>query len=228
MQALIVHEGRQVGYGQRDFAFTTHEVEHSDSGVQLGAGRLLSLEDQQNLLQILLGALSKENGFLSNEVLSHSPAQIAWYVPGRRRPMWFRDGARTQRFNVPWPTLVFRVREGRLALVALSRAKRPKAQDPVFHAPLMNVFVNTELCVGSATAPQGWSLAQRGGYEKLVFDTAFAHVNHEHTLRILGGVSVATAEHLRFWRQLAREARPRFPTRALVPLPQCLGVWLER
>jgi PRTRC genetic system protein B len=226
VQALIVHESHRAQDSRRDFAFTTHAIQHTERGVQIGAGRLLSLEDQQALLNILLGSLSGESGYLPPEVLCHSPAQLAWYVPGRMRPMWFRDGTHTRRFKVPWPTLVFRVREGRLALAALSAARRPKAQDRIFHAPLMNVFEDTHLCVGNTKLPKGWTLADRLGYEKTVFDTAFTHVNHEHTLKRPKQAPVTTAEHLRFWRELAREGARGFPARALTPLTERLGPWL--
>jgi PRTRC genetic system protein B len=227
VQALIVHESRLFDHAQPDFAFTTHAIEQSDSGVRLGAGRLLALEDQQALLNILLGALSAESAFLPPEILSHSPAQLAWYVPGTVRPMWFRDARQTRRLPVPWPTLVFRVREERLSLAALGRSRRPNAEDPLFHAPLMNVFDNTELCAGNAKLPRGWSLAHRSAYERAVFDTAFTHVNHRRTLRAAKGGPITTAEHLRFWRELSGGPRRRFPSAALVTLNQSLGKWLS-
>jgi PRTRC genetic system protein B len=228
VQALIVHESRLFEDARPDFAFTTHAIEHGDSGVRLGAGRLLAREDQQALLNILLGALSAESAFLPSEILSHSPAQLAWYVPGRVRPMWFRESGHTRRLQVPWPTLIFRVREGRLSLAALCRSRRPSAEDPLFHAPIMNVYANTELCAGNAKLPRGWSLAHRPAYEKAVFDTAFTHVNHDRTLRAAKDGSITTAEHLRFWRELSRGSRRAFPSAALVPLNQSLGMWLSR
>jgi PRTRC genetic system protein B len=226
--ALIAHEGRACDGDPLDYALTSHEIEHTPSGVNLGPGRLLSTQDQQALLSILMDTVSAESVFLPSDVLSHSSAQVAWYVPGRVRRMWFRSGTHTKRVNVPWPTLAFCARRDALRLVALGRTRRPCAHDPVFHAPLMNVFDHTGLCTGSARLPRGTGLEDRPGYEAAVYDTAFSHINHSHTLRRPAGEEVTDAEHLQFWTQLAARHARRFPSSALVPLRDTLAHWLTR
>lgn len=227
VQALIVFEDEAQVHGGARYAFTTHDLAHTPTGVQIGAGRLLGLEDQQALLDILLGSLAAEAGYLPPEVIAHSGSQLAWVVPGRVRPMWFRLGADTRRLEVPWPHLLLRAERHGFALAALKRPGRPAADTPLYHAPLMNVHAHTALCSGNAPLPQGWSLAHRAAYEAVLFDTSFSHVNHDHTLRLAGAREVSTAQHFRFWRDLARRRAMRFPTRALVPLEHTVADWLQ-
>jgi PRTRC genetic system protein B len=227
VQALIVYETRSPSHGRRDYAFSTHPINHTVRGIELGAGRMLSVEEQQRLISALLGAHVGKRGFLPQEVLCHSPDQLAWYVPGRVRPLWFRDGTGPQHWNVPWPTLVFRVRNGRLSLAALGSRRRPGENARVFHAPLMNIHASCEMCTGNVSMPKGWSLSHRAGYERAVFDTIFTHVNHEHTLRSTSDGPVGTADHLRFWRELAHRDSRRFPIGVLVPLESNLSQWLH-
>jgi PRTRC genetic system protein B len=229
VQALLVYEDQTRTYEGTRYALTTHEITHPEGGgVEIGAGRLLGLQDQQALLDILVGSLSAESTYLPPEVVSCGGAQLAWLVPGRVRPMWFRLGKRTLRLDVPWPTLLFRVDRGSLELAALKRAIRPTADTPLYHAPLMNVYSHTALCPGNASLPQGCSLAHRAQYEAAVFDTSFTHVNHDHTLGLHGCKAVSTARHCHFWRQLHVRRSSRFPTTALVPLRRTVAQWLQQ
>lgn len=224
--ALIVHEGRETEHNLIDYALTSHEITETPTGIDLGPGRLLGTLDHQRLLDVLLHTQGDANAFLPPEVLSHGSAQLAWYVPGRPRRMWFRGAQRSKCLTVPWPTLAFRARQGRLSIAALAQTRRPQASDPLFHAPLMNIFSDTGLCPGTANLPPGHGLADRTQFEAAVFDTAFSHVNHTHTLCSSPGGAVETTEHLRFWENLARKHAKRFPVRALVPLKQTLSQWL--
>lgn len=227
VQALLVFEDASMPYGSTRHALTTHAIEQTPSGVELGAGRLLGLSDQQALLDILLGALAAEGGYLPAEVLAHSGAQLAWLVPGRVRPMWFRVAREARVLQVPWPHLLLRAQRNGFALAALKRAVRPSADTPLYHAPLMNVHAHTGLCTGNAPLPQGWSLSHRPQYEAVVFETAFSHVNHDHTLLLAGSRIVSTAQHYRFWQALDKQHATRFPTRALAPLKRTVAQWLK-
>ena len=224
--ALVVHEGRESEPELLDYALTSHEIAHTPTGIELGPGRLLGPLDHQRLLDVLLHTQAGDNEFLPPEVLSHSSAQLAWYVPGRPRRMWFRGAKRSKGLTVPWPTLAFRARQGKLSIAALAHARRPGASDPLFHAPLMNIFDDTGLCPGTATLPHGHSLADRAQFEAAVFETAFSHVNHTRTLRRSHDAEIENVDHVRFWEQLARQRTQRFPVRALVPLKQTLSQWL--
>ena len=105
--ALIVHEGHLADRGETQYALTSHPVEEAPSGVVLGPGQCLAHADHQALLRVLLNTTTHDNEYLPADVLSHSGAQLAWYIPGCVRRMWFRSGHHTEHWDVPWPTLVF-------------------------------------------------------------------------------------------------------------------------
>jgi PRTRC genetic system protein B len=226
VQAVIVHEAREGTEGNAEYVLTTHTVENTDKGVTLGAGRFVSAADMAALTEVLISAQPAQHAYLPQEIVSCSATQLAWYTEARIRPMWFRAGNDRRKVTVPWPTLLFRARPGELAVAALARSGRPKPDQPLFHAPLMNIHQDTGLCPGSARLPPACSLEHRDGYEFCIFGTAFTHVNHERTLKLAGENSVNSAEHLRFWRQLERRRIKRFPTSALVPLKRRVAQWL--
>ena len=224
--AFIVHAGQTDAHEPSTYAFMTHEIEHTPEGIVLGPGRLLSERDQQDLIGVLLNTHAYDNEFLPVDVLSRSSARLSWYVPGQRRRMWFRDGSRTESYEVPWPNLIFCASRDHLRLVAVTGRDRPTVDQPLFHAPLMNVHATTALCAGTAALPEGTGLADRPGYEHACFETAFSHVNHAQTLRLNKRGPVSSEAHVQFWRALARQGAPQFPEDALVPLGQTLSQWL--
>lgn len=223
--ALLVFEDS--GNASR-FAFTWHQVRQSAEGVSVGPGRLMTSHDQEELLAILKNACSTTTSFLPAEILSRSAHQVAWYVPAKRRRMWVRIGTQTRPYLVPWPTLLFCVRDGRLRLAAMSTNKRPLPTTPLFHAPLMNVYADTTLCNGTAALPSGDAFENRGEFERIVFETNFTHVNHGDTLRIRGAREVSTGAHSKFWRGLHDKRTERFPITALSPLRTTVAEWLDR
>lgn len=223
--ALLVFEDS--GNSSR-FAFTWHQVRQSAQGVSVGPGRLMTSQDQEELLAILKNACDTRASFLPAEILSLSAHQLAWYVPGRRRHMWVRIGSQSRAYLVPWPTLLFCVRDGRLRLAAMSTNKRPLRATALFHAPLMNVYADTTLCNGTAALPSGDTFEDREEFERIVFETNFTHVDHGSTLRIAGAKEVTTGMHLKFWRGLHDKRTERFPSKALAPLHTTVGEWLDR
>jgi PRTRC genetic system protein B len=226
VQALIVH---QMHDGNRvpDFVLTTHEVENSTAGSTLGAGRFVTEADIAALVDVLIGMYPGRRTFLPEDVVSASPTQLAWYRSEEIRAMWFRANDARRKLIVPWPTLLFRARPGELSIVALSHSRRPTADQPLYHAPLMNIHADTRLCAGTATIPPACGLEHKPAYEFCVYGTAFSHVNHDHTLKSQGKASVGDSEHFKFWRQLERRQARRFPRAALVPLKQSVGEWLD-
>ena len=224
--ALIVHAGHAEVQADTAYAFTTHDIQHSSSGIVLGPGRLFGSKDQQHLLSILLDCTAESNAYLPADIVSRAVGRIAWYVAGRVRPMWFRHSERTECLTVAWPSLVFSLTPNGLRLAAYDGQGRPSAEQPLFHAPLMNVHSDTFLCSGTAKIPQGGRLHDRPECERVCFETAFSHCNHEHTLRLKDQREIDDATHIRFWRGLAKGRAEAFPSDALHPLSDGLSRWL--
>ena len=226
--ALIVHAGQTDIQVETAYAFTTHDIQQTASGVVLGPGRLFGHKDQQELLAILLDCTARDNEFLPADVLSRGVGRLSWYVPGRVRSMWFRNGTHTWCLNVPWPSLVFCLTPNGLRLAAYEGQGRPYAQQKIYHAPLMNIHRDTFLCSGTAKIPKAGGLNDRSECERVCFETAFSHCNHPHTLRLKDHDEVDNAKHIKFWKVLAKCQAEVFPTDALNPLPDDLSGWLSQ
>lgn len=225
VQALLLHETRaSEGFPQSHW-LTTHPVEQQEHGPLIGPGTLLSEEDKRALIEALLGTLSPEEfKLLPPHVLAIGAAKIAWYVPGRCRPMHFNMNRRRFSVRVPWPTLIFRVVDGQVWLAALASAERPSGNTPLYHAPVLNVNSATHVCTGTAILPPGSGLDDCAAYERAIYETNFSHVNHRHTLA--GAADVSDDDHVRFWRRLAKTKAAIFPAESLVPLDTTVGAWL--
>jgi len=233
VHALVFHHaGADPGrysYNDGTAYITSHPVIESATGPVLGAGALLSVADQEQMLGVFAANTARAIQILPENVLYASARRLVWYVPGRVRVMLFRTGDHLKRLNVPWPTLVLSVTDRRLSVAALASPTRPHGNSPIYHAPLGNVHREGGLCTGSADLPEGVAVSDMAGWEAVVFDTAFSHVNQGHTLKL--GTStqeVDDAAHLRFWKALAKSKAKRFPTRALVRRGARLGRWLQQ
>ena len=224
---LILHE-TDFGVGSpNEYAFSKHEVDTIDNCVSLGPGRFMSAGDLAQLVEVLIRSRPGQFAYLPPDILGISATQLAWYTPPSIRPMWFRSGDHRRKLIVPWPALLWRARPGQLSVAALDDPNRPKPDQALFHAPLMNISERGVLCPGSAVLPPSCDLEHRLAYEQCVFDTAFTHVSHEKTLKLSGAKAVDSTGHLKFWRALERRGARRFPGKALVPLNQRVTMWLS-
>jgi len=149
-------------------------------------------------------------------------------VKGGVRPMWFASGGKPFKFDVPWPHLVVGACGPKLHVAALGGGRRPAPKTRLFHAPLMNVFHTGAVCVGNADLPESCGLESMPGWESVLTDTCFSHVNHPSTLRTTGKQGVDNKEHLDFWRGLGKGKAAAFPRESLAPLGCDLGRFIER
>jgi PRTRC genetic system protein B len=212
----------------RASAITYHPVAVQDGHPAIQPGGPMSRADALRLCQALAGERRGELAWLPSTVLAQGDEALVWYVPGRVRPMLF-TGTKgdTVRLEVPWPTLVFSARDRGISLTAIKTRGRPTLRTPVYHAPLMNLYSDGGVCLGSATVPGMAGPESVPDYEAAIYDSRFSHGNFRGNLRIDGKTGEASdLDHLRFWRGLARAKATRFPAQALVPMGQRLGDFL--
>jgi len=228
VHALLIHilHGR-VGTSNTSVV-TAHRVFEGERCSQIGAGRLLSPNEQQTLVSALDCDTQPDTFFIDPELLWHGRRCLGWVAMRRRRLMWYRSGTRTERWCVPWPSIVMNVVGRSLFVGALNNDERPRLDTPVFHAPLMNVSSRGSLCAGTASMPLGCTQADRPAYENILYDTAFSHVTHANTLTLPERLEVDTVAHARFWRSLHRARADTFPIEALVPMNLTLSQWMNQ
>ncbi|MBE1302003.1 MAG: hypothetical protein GJ680_19120 [Alteromonadaceae bacterium] len=193
--ALVIYEDGN----QETIGCTRHEIKNNI----MQSGDFVSPEQARACFNIK----SQSLGLLPENILASDNTQLLWYVKARQAPMWFRIAKSSRRLMVWWPTLLFHTRRdgqfNRLSVFALGNQKRPTADTPLFHAPLMNIGVCGDLCQGSATLPKSISLANLHEVEATIYESNFTHVNHQQTLRKKGNVS--THDQLAFWKAKAKD-----------------------
>lgn len=235
-EGISLEEDLYMGYSHThtERVVTLHTVHpSSDPSVPpaMGSGRVLSPEDAKDLAQILTGTtpdtLDPEADFIDGSVLYATSRLRSWFVPGRARTMYIRQGKRRVRLDVIWPSLVFAASaRGNLLLTATSGARRPHPGTPLYHAPLMNIDASTAVCQGSVTTPEAPAEARAmPEWEDAIFRTWFTHTNHSRTFA--GDGSGSSAEHIKRWRALAKARRG--PKAAdMTRLGLTLGEWIAR
>jgi PRTRC genetic system protein B len=127
-------------------------------------------------------------------------------------------GLPMKKIDVPWPRLLMVAnRNGKLAVAALKTNGRVSAKTKLYHAPLMNVYANGNVCTGSATLPNECGIDQIKVWESVMFDSAFSHVNNPSTLFLAGDKSKAVDNnaHYRFWLSLSKKKVDKFPNERL-------------
>lgn len=220
--AVVFHEA------DSGLEVTFHKVTEHGGAPRIGAGRAMTHGDAQALLAALKGEPSEGREWIAPDLLAQGDHFLAWRVPGSVRPMWFSSGGQRVRLEVPWPTLVFSATDGAIRLAALATRGRPRLGTRLFHAPLMNVYVDGGVCLGSAKVGEMHGTGSIAQFEAAIFESLFTHGNFRGNLaRGQRKGETSDAEHLRFWTRLAKERVPVFPTDALVPMNTSLGAFLE-
>lgn len=223
---LFYQEGQ--GYGSRLSMVTEHSIMGDANGRRplIGPGKALEQASLAKAFAEMQGEKVLEHthsGVLPANVLQFDQTKLTWWVKGRRRAMWLAEyrGShnRTRRLMVPWPSLVFHVSKQRgLSVFAIRGYRRPGERSRLYHAPLGNIYRDGRVCLGNAK-PGDLGLGSIPVWEEAIFDTRFAHINHEHTLTAKACErkrdDISETAHRRFWRKLHRQRAERFPAEAL-------------
>ncbi|MBS3955348.1 MAG: PRTRC system protein B [Methylomicrobium sp.] len=223
--AILIHQAKALSdtnaqYRASDFLASMHDFVTNEQGESvIGAGRLMSKEDVESVLRSMLEMGKRKISLLPPNVVSISESHLAWTVPAQVRPMLFNmTGMPMKTIDVPWPRLLMVAnRNGKLAVAALKTNGRVGAKTKLYHAPLMNVYANGNVCTGSATLPNECGIDQIKAWESVMFDSAFSHVNNPSTLFLAGYKSKAVDNnaHYRFWLSLSKKKVDKFPNERL-------------
>ena len=216
---------------------TAHTVQTRNDGVPfVGPGRPLTPQDEETLLALLHGH-DRADAIQINppDVLYRDRTLLVWWLPPVVRPMLLRSHRHGLKIiQTRWPNLVAAAKGRSLYLVSLQGEARPDSETPVCHAPLPNVYANTGVCTGSAKLPTGSRLEDKAGWELVVFESAFTHVNHSESLKPPAGRGKRKGKGASpdkadadFW--MTREGeQAMFPDALLNPLGLTLAQWVGR
>lgn len=217
-KALLVYGGSQNAEGY----VSLHDVEHTDRGPIISAGKPASKSAIRALLQDLSRRNKKgELSFIPQHILSQSDTHLVWYVAPQLRQLWFRCQPLGGEVSavLPQPGLVFAVTPQGWFVYAVKGNARPDLDTEIFVSPYLNVWEGGKICTGNVTTPKGNDRWNTVAWEEAFFRSYFTHINIHGKGKLVNYNRGAYA----FWRNLLAKAPKRFPEDRLVPYRSTLG-----
>ena len=196
---------------------TIHAVEHADGRPVIAAGTPLTRAHLRQWTAALGRSAAPE--ILPGNVLVAHTDMLAWWVPAAVRQSYFNittppDGlkalAQRTTLPMPYPAHLFIATRGKLGVYALPASERPTADTIILHSPVLNVYLDGQLCWGNIRKPKGLGVATMDEFERAVFDSWSTHPNlgQEATVTGKGGL-------VRLWDSLAARKATSFPANRL-------------
>ncbi len=212
--ALMIHT-----LDDESMVIQNHNVLKRKNKIYIGEGHSMTEQDLETLVDILKNRENQSNALLPENVLGSSTSHAIWFNKGKVGSMWIKGKDGAQEFTVPWPNLIYYVHDGVLKIAAY-KGCRPNGKTKLYHAPLLNIYRSTKVCLGNATVPPSSTIQDMNNWNSVIHDTLFTHINHNHTLKLSNRKKneVSTASHIMFWRNLHKMKATTFPSDALVPL----------
>ncbi len=213
---LYKSETPRAGAGASAFA-SFHAVEQREAGPVIAAGSPLTRGHLRRWTEAL-GRAAKPEILPDNVLVAHAD-MLVWWILEQVRPAHFnisnpgKDlkvlGAKAS-VAVPYPAHLFIATRKGLGVYALLANKRPTAETLVLHSPVLNVFLDGQLCWGNIAKPKAISVGAMAEYERAVFESWSTHPNagQDRTVTRKGGL-------VRLWDDLATSKARRFPAHIL-------------
>lgn len=210
--------------GATTFA-SIHPIEQSDGAPAIAAGAPLTRAHLRAWTEALGRTVLPE--ILPANVLVAHPDMLAWWVPAQVRTAYFAlskppAGAKClagrTSVPVPYPAHLFIATRSGLGVYALAESKRPEANTPVLFSPILNIFINGQLCWGNIAKPKTLNVPAMQEYEDAVFDSWSTHANPGQELTVSGKGGL-----VRLWDDLAARRVQRFPVKRLKPFVHGAG-----
>lgn len=206
-------------------SITVHDIKQAPTGSVIGAGRVMSETDKQEIRDFLNGEDAIKNAWLPENLMMLNSQRMVWYVPAQKRPMHFRtDKGKPLTLNVWYPSLVFCFNGSSLSVAAYAGQGRPSLTQPLYHAPLWNIYSTTRLCAGNSDTTNIISVEAMAVWEEAIFNTLYSHANHNRVLASFDGKSKDDPAYIRFIKQKAKSG-DKFKASEMTPLGKSLDEW---
>lgn len=205
---------------------TVHEVANNGTPeepcMEIMPGRPITQEALLALVLKMAQKYSVNTELLPANVLSVSASHLVWWVPAKRRRVFFKNEELGQRSaEVPHPPLLFSVVKGSWSVCALKEDVRPTEGTELYFAPYFNTYDNCSICVGSAAIPRSLSTKTIAEWENAFFDSAFTHMNGKKKK-----IAHKRGEYA-FWKEMLDGVYAEFPLDLLVPLKLTLDAVMK-
>lgn len=214
---ISLYKVKEAQYGSGLNVITLkHPIEpNGKGGVSIGAGTPTELTKVIEALQSLeTGKINSPlMGFIPEGVFYRMGAWSGWEVPARPAVINFKSRS----VMLPMPRMLLFSNGKELRVCAIQGKVKISPRTKVFHAPLMNVYSNGNVCWGSVKKPESHpDEIQMKAWETALLEGISTHVNHDHTLKLEGMEKVDTATHTLFMLELAKQKQ--FPDKHLHPM----------
>lgn len=197
-----------------------HAVEQEGDGPPtIAAGRPLSRAHLRRWTEALGRTAVPE--MLPENVLVAHPDMLAWWVPEQIRPAYFALSSPPAGLRmlsgrvtvpVPYPAHMFVATRHGLGVYALAASRRPTADTSLLHSPILNVYVDGQLCWGNIARPRALAVTSIPDFEQAVFESWSTHPNPGQELTVTGRGGLEA-----LWDELAVREAARFPVKRLKP-----------
>lgn len=200
--AITVHQA--TSHNSNEAIMLSHEIKAINGKMQIGAGRGFSSEDKSRIFELM----EKEVGmvdftFLSEKVLALSRYGICFYREAKPCAFWVnKTFEQSCKIKAPCPRLVFKVRNGRLSVVALRGNGRPRGDEFVCHAPFGNISGGTAMCFNNSL-PARPEIKDCDVIERGFFESPFTEYHRNGGIR---GVEDWQG-HVAFWESVKEDER---------------------
>ena len=151
-QFAIVGYKKTRSYSEDDHYFTYHKVKAE----KLTAGTPLTKDTAKNIFECLEGDLIKYSfkGIIPNTLLHFEfkgNFSLVWMVFPKQTTLYFKETTGIPTGLYPIPKLVFSLQGNNLRVFALNRKDHIEQSTKLFYAPFMNVGINGNVCMGTAS-----------------------------------------------------------------------------
>lgn len=222
LQQAILLYGATSHSGSISYA-TIHPVDtaEGDASPVIRAGRPVDKVALREVVAGLLDASRVRSGVLPDNILSIGPDFVVWWERPCERTYYFdcrrgpegsdaaSVGKRAGKGFVPG--LVFVAKNQSMMVFAVKGSERPTLDTPLFHAPLMNVWVDGRVCTGSMPLPDSTMAESVATWSRSFWESNFSHPNHAKVVKYKGGIHAFTND-------LLDGKFKKFPDRILQPI----------
>ncbi|MEZ0181945.1 PRTRC system protein B [Flavobacterium plurextorum] len=218
---LLYHPKSALVFYQSQSADRAVYVEHFDmdgDGIPVNA-HPLTVREAQALAKALVAEKQKQTAFLKSEgimpsnILHITPSPdrgaVIWYTKPQQRTLHFIESLGIGDGRACLPAMIWQATRNSLRVFAVVGNRRPTEKTPLCHAPLLNIYEDGRVCMGSVSIRIKTSASLEeftGAWEDYFFNSYFSH--------LIGKNSPVKGSCISLWKDLIASGRP-FPAEVL-------------
>lgn len=212
--ALVIHHVQDRAQGTNLSTVTAHTIHHQQGQSTLGAGKVFSEQDKQDLIDVLQDKHSAQPSIIDENILAYGSETLMWFRP-RQKTLVNING---NELTAPLPSLIFLAHKGHLSVMAVQGERRPTTNTQLLASGLPNVSLDGSWCSGGNGIPCSPAQRHTEQIERIFFESPFTHWS--------GAAPKSAKASMDDWFTELSHKR-QFPMRSLIEYKQSLGQWFS-